>query len=500
MMSIFGDENFTSLLCYLDDLMVFAPSEQVALERLEMVFSRLAASNLKLSPKKCHFLQRSVKFLGHIVCAEGVSTDPSKVQAISDVQESDLMESDADDASEPVSEFPALADGDPVIPVEVQDNPAVSRVHFPHHDRANNTQRRSKPHRLQRQGGMPTLSSPRRLLKTIMADVATKTDLCLPVVTRKASQRSGRLSAGQLKRTKCEIDVETPDSILVNTNLRAIINKHTFSVLPPDCQQRLLRLLPEVDQQACMDGLLKVTSSALNNEFFTSAAQSWKERLAEGEFTPELQLRMRQEIEKEKVELWKEAFYENYYGESSGLSLEESKELTKAHQNEEFIRPQSPNHPSGPVARTLEDPKDSRENSRAAAAAKPTQAPLKEPAGATEPMKTRRSHYGEGRKVTVLASPVPTPAATSPEVSRETEQAEVGPPPEKEHKEDGKEERAEFQAAEEEKEESHLPTVSSELKEDPPPAAVEVAQREEVKSELSSQSEPAKRKAANETA
>lgn len=35
-----------------------------------------------------------------------------------------------------------------------------------------------------------------------------------------------------------------------------------------------------------------------------------------GEFTPELQLRMRQEIEKEKrVELWKEAFFENYYGE-----------------------------------------------------------------------------------------------------------------------------------------------------------------------------------------
>lgn len=35
-----------------------------------------------------------------------------------------------------------------------------------------------------------------------------------------------------------------------------------------------------------------------------------------GEFTPELRLRMRQEIEKEKkVELWKEHFFENYYGE-----------------------------------------------------------------------------------------------------------------------------------------------------------------------------------------
>lgn len=55
---------------------------------------------------------------------------------------------------------------------------------------------------------------------------------------------------GQLKRTKCaEIDVETPDSILVNTNLRALINKHTFSVLPTECQQRLLLLLPEVDRQ-----------------------------------------------------------------------------------------------------------------------------------------------------------------------------------------------------------------------------------------------------------
>lgn len=35
-----------------------------------------------------------------------------------------------------------------------------------------------------------------------------------------------------------------------------------------------------------------------------------------GEFTPELQLRMRQEVEKEKkVEHWKEAFFESYYGE-----------------------------------------------------------------------------------------------------------------------------------------------------------------------------------------
>ncbi|XP_010083596.1 PREDICTED: putative Polycomb group protein ASXL2, partial [Pterocles gutturalis] len=165
---------------------------------------------------------------------------------------------------------------------------------------------------------------------TSSSSPSVKLDNSLPGLGKKPFQRSDRLHARQLKRTKCaEIDVETPDSILVNTNLRALINKHTFSVLPTECQQRLLLLLPEVDRQVGADGLMKLSGSALNNEFFTSAAQGWKERLSEGEFTPEMQLRIRQEIEKEKkVELWKEHFFESYYGQSSGLSPEESKRLT----------------------------------------------------------------------------------------------------------------------------------------------------------------------------
>ncbi|KAK0154814.1 putative Polycomb group protein ASXL2 [Merluccius polli] len=286
-----------------------------------------------------------------------------------------------------------------------------------------------------RQGGMPAASSPRLILKTVkdMADnITTKTDLCHGSGPRKMSQRTSRLSPRQLKRTKCEIDVETPDSILVNTNLRAIINKHTFSVLPLDCQQRLLKLLPEVDQQACMDGLLKVTSSALNNEFFASAAQSWKERLAEGEFTPELQLRMRQEIEKEKkVEQWKEAFFENYYGENSGLSYEESqRELMQADPGQEADRPRSPlpsppphhHHRStaGPAIKAAPESKGSKDSSLAvspALAGDQTRPLLQEPArtqpiarqmGAVmEPMRTRRAQHAEDRRLSRSAPPEP---------------------------------------------------------------------------------------------
>ena len=94
MMSIFGDENFGSVLCYLDDLMVFVPSESVALQRLEMIFSRLSSHNRKLAPKKCFFLRRSVKFLGHIICEKGIETDRDKVEAISKIQRVDLMEAD----------------------------------------------------------------------------------------------------------------------------------------------------------------------------------------------------------------------------------------------------------------------------------------------------------------------------------------------------------------------------------------------------------------------
>lgn len=51
MLNIFEELNFTSLLCYLDDLLVVAPTEEVALDRLQVVFQKLRDYNLKLSPK-----------------------------------------------------------------------------------------------------------------------------------------------------------------------------------------------------------------------------------------------------------------------------------------------------------------------------------------------------------------------------------------------------------------------------------------------------------------
>lgn len=143
--------------------------------------------------------------------------------------------------------------------------------------------------------------------------------------------------SGPMKRSRggVDVDFETPGSILVNTNIRALINVRTFSAFPTHSQQQLLQLLPEVDRQIGPDGMARLSSSALNNEFFTHASQSWKERLAEGEFTHEMQVRFRQEMEKEKkVEAWKEKFFEEYHGQKSGLTREESLKLTMSEATE----------------------------------------------------------------------------------------------------------------------------------------------------------------------
>lgn len=91
---IFGDQNFLLLLCYLDNVLVFAPSESEALRRLQLVFSRLNAHERTLAPKECHLLRQSVKFLGHIVNETEVATDPDKVKAIAAKSDTDVMMED----------------------------------------------------------------------------------------------------------------------------------------------------------------------------------------------------------------------------------------------------------------------------------------------------------------------------------------------------------------------------------------------------------------------
>ena len=65
-----------------DDIILFSRNLDEHLHRLEMLLQRLREVNLKLKPSKCVLLQKEVNFLGHVVSAKGVSTDPDKIKLI----------------------------------------------------------------------------------------------------------------------------------------------------------------------------------------------------------------------------------------------------------------------------------------------------------------------------------------------------------------------------------------------------------------------------------
>ncbi|XP_067937269.1 uncharacterized protein [Watersipora subatra] len=63
------------------EIEVIAPDFDTHLHRLE-VFQRLHKAGLKLKPSKCKLLQLQVRYLGHIVNKDEVSTDPDKLKAV----------------------------------------------------------------------------------------------------------------------------------------------------------------------------------------------------------------------------------------------------------------------------------------------------------------------------------------------------------------------------------------------------------------------------------
>ena len=71
-----------SCLVYIDDIIIMGRSFEEHLHHLQQVLDCLKSAGLKIQPSKCHFLQKKVNFLGHIVSAEGVSPDPSKTSRV----------------------------------------------------------------------------------------------------------------------------------------------------------------------------------------------------------------------------------------------------------------------------------------------------------------------------------------------------------------------------------------------------------------------------------
>ena len=82
MESCLGELHLNWCIIDLDNIIVFFTTPEEHLERLRGVFDKLAKGCLKLKPNKCKFFKSKITYLGHIVSAAGIETDPKKIEAV----------------------------------------------------------------------------------------------------------------------------------------------------------------------------------------------------------------------------------------------------------------------------------------------------------------------------------------------------------------------------------------------------------------------------------
>ena len=67
---------------FVDDILVISRTLEEHFEHLRSVFQKLRLANIKLKLHKCEFIKSQMKFLGHVISATGISTDPEKLRSI----------------------------------------------------------------------------------------------------------------------------------------------------------------------------------------------------------------------------------------------------------------------------------------------------------------------------------------------------------------------------------------------------------------------------------
>jgi hypothetical protein len=83
--SVLGDLIGRGCYAYIDDIILWADSEEEYWKRMEDVVATLKRAGLKISVKKSQFYpSSSINFLGFVISDKGVRTDPRKLQAIAE--------------------------------------------------------------------------------------------------------------------------------------------------------------------------------------------------------------------------------------------------------------------------------------------------------------------------------------------------------------------------------------------------------------------------------
>jgi hypothetical protein len=82
MNSVFMPELEKFVVVFIDDILIYSKSEEEHAQHLRVILQRLQDHQLYAKFSKCVFWLREVPFLEHVISAEGIAVDPSKVQEV----------------------------------------------------------------------------------------------------------------------------------------------------------------------------------------------------------------------------------------------------------------------------------------------------------------------------------------------------------------------------------------------------------------------------------
>jgi len=70
------------VLVFFDDILIFSRSYEEHVEHVRLVLQLLQRDHWQVKMSKCHFAQRQLRYLGHVISEAGVATDPDKINAV----------------------------------------------------------------------------------------------------------------------------------------------------------------------------------------------------------------------------------------------------------------------------------------------------------------------------------------------------------------------------------------------------------------------------------
>ena len=79
-------EGLPGVVCHIDDILIYGKDLQEHNERLTSTLKAIQQAGLTLNREKCQFNKSSLSFLGYIVSSQGISPDPQKTRAITDMK------------------------------------------------------------------------------------------------------------------------------------------------------------------------------------------------------------------------------------------------------------------------------------------------------------------------------------------------------------------------------------------------------------------------------